>query len=70
MRVFSVWGFCREVLKVLRVIKVLQVLMGRVFIEGRSTVPDVSVTYGILHHWMRIIRSTARILLLKNILKN
>ena len=43
LREVGVWGFCREVLKVLRVIKVLQELMGRVFIEGRRTVPDVSV---------------------------
>ena len=50
--------------------KSLQELMGRVFIEGRRTVPDISVTYGILHRWMRFIRSTAGILLLKNILKN
>ena len=70
LKAFGVWGFCREVLKVLRVIKVLQELMGRVFIEGRSTVPDVSVTYGILHRWMSFIRSTAGILFLKIILKN
>ena len=70
LRVFGVWEFCREVLKVLRVIKVLQELIGRVFIEGRRTVPDVSVTYGILHRWMSFRRSTAGVLLLKNILKN
>ena len=50
--------------------KSFQELMGRVFIEGRQTVPDVSITSGILHRWMRFIRSTARISLLKNILKN
>ena len=55
---------------ILRVIKVLQELIGRVFIEGRRTVPDVSVTYGILHRWMRFIRSTARILPLSSFLRN
>ena len=61
---------CRGLREFFRVIKGFQELTGRVFIEGRRTVLDVSVTYGILHRWMRFIRSTAGILLLKNILKN
>ena len=69
LRVFGVWKFCRG-LREFESDKNLQELMGRVFIEGRQTVPDVSVTYGILHRWMRFIRSTAGILFLKNILKN
>ena len=33
--------------------KSFQELTGRGFIEGRRTVPDVSVTFGILHRWRR-----------------
>ena len=44
LRVESVWKICRGLREFLRVIKGFQELTGRVFIEGRQTVPDVSVT--------------------------
>ena len=65
LRVFGVWEIFAEGIENFESDKNFQELIGRVFIEGRRTVPDVSVTYGILHRWMSFIRSTAGILLLK-----
>ena len=54
LRVGSVWEkkFAED-LESFESDKSFQELTGRVFIEGRRTVPDVSVTFCILHRWMK-----------------